>query len=249
MTEEEIIYGKNPALEAIRSGRSINKIWIAEGAKPHTMEAIYEEAKKRGIIIQTVPRSKLDQTAGTKNHQGILIFLAPHPYYDLEDLIADSKQKGTPPFFLMLDGIEDPHNLGSILRSADGAGIDGVIIPKRRATPLTAAVAKTSAGAIEYVPVARVTNLPQAIERLKEEGFWVIGTDASARTDFRSADYSGATLLVIGNEGKGLSRLVREKCDFLVRIPMKGKVSSLNASVAAALLMYEGMRQRTTAGR
>ncbi|WP_028988514.1 23S rRNA (guanosine(2251)-2'-O)-methyltransferase RlmB [Thermicanus aegyptius] len=244
MNLEEIIYGKNPVIEAIRSGRAINKIWVAEGIKPSAVKGIYEEAKKRGIVIQQVPRSRLDQAAETKNHQGILIFLAAHSYYELDDLLRLTRQMDTPPFFIMLDGIEDPHNLGSILRSADGAGLHGVMIPKRRAAPLTPAVAKSSAGAIEYVPVARITNLSQAIDELKENGFWVIGTDANAKTDYREADYTRPTLLVIGNEGKGISRLVKEKCDFLVKLPMMGKVSSLNASVAAALLMYEGMRQR-----
>lgn len=249
MSEGEVIIGKNPVLEAMRSGRSINKIWIAEGTKPQAVQAVVEEARQRGVVLQYVPRVKLDQTAGTKNHQGVLLFMAAHDYHDLDDLLQMSLRRTASPFFILLDGVEDPHNLGSILRSADGAGIDGVIIPKRRASPLTSVVSKSSAGAIEYVPIARVTNLSQGVERLKEEGFWVIGTDASAQTDYRKADYTGKSLLVVGNEGKGLSRLIKERCDFLVKIPMMGRISSLNVSVAAALLMYEGMRQRTVTGR
>jgi 23S rRNA (guanosine2251-2'-O)-methyltransferase len=241
---EEVIYGKNPVLEALRSGRELNKIWIAEGSKPQAVQAIYDEAKKRGIIVTHVPRAKLDQTAETKNHQGVLAFAAAYSYVEYEELLGTAGKEGRPPFLLLLDGIEDPHNLGSILRTADSSGVDGVIIPKRRAAGLTQVVAKASAGAIEYVPVCRVTNLAQTIEDLKERGYWVFGTDASAHTDYRQADFTSPVVLVIGSEGKGISRLIREKCDMLLRLPMLGRVTSLNASVAASILMYEVVRQR-----
>lgn len=243
---EEIIYGKNPIIEALRSGRELNKIWVAEGSKPQAVQAIYDEAKARGIIVSQVPRTKLDQLAETKNHQGVLAFIAAYQYAEYEDVIAGAGKQGRPPFLLLLDEIEDPHNLGSIIRTADASGVDGIIIPKRRATGLTQVVAKASAGAIEYVPVCRVTNLPATMEDLKKRGYWIFGTDASAKLDYRKGDYTSPTVLVIGSEGKGMSRLVREKCDALLRLPMLGKVSSLNASVAASILMYEVLRQRPT---
>lgn len=242
---EEIIYGKNPVLEALRSGRELNKIWIAEGSKPQAVQAIYDEAKKKGVIIHQVPRSKIDQATGTKNHQGIMAFIAAYTYVELEDLLERASRSGKPPVLVMLDGLEDPHNLGSILRSADASGVDGVIIPKRRAVGLTNVVAKSSAGAIEYVPVCRVNNLGQVIDLLKQKGYWVIGADASANTDYRAADYTSPVVLVTGSEGKGISRLIREKCDILVKLPMVGHVTSLNAGVATALLMYEVLRQRS----
>lgn len=241
---EEIIYGKNPILEALRGDRELNKIWIAEGSKPQAVQAIYDEAKLRGIIVTQVPRTKLDQIADTKNHQGVVAFVAAYEYVQYEDLLTRAGKDGKVPFLLMLDGIEDPHNLGSILRTADATGVDGVIIPKRRATGLTQVVAKSSAGAIEHVPVARVTNLATTIDDLKEKGYWVFGTDATAKLDYRRADYKIPTVLVIGSEGKGISRLIRDKCDFLIHLPMVGKVTSLNASVAASLMMYEVLRQR-----
>jgi 23S rRNA (guanosine2251-2'-O)-methyltransferase len=242
---EEIIYGKNPVLEALRSGRELNKIWIAEGSKPQAVQAIYDEAKKKGVIINQVPRSKIDQATGTKNHQGVMAFIAAYSYVELEDLLERASRSGKPPVLVMLDGLEDPHNLGSILRSADASGVDGVIIPKRRAVGLTNVVAKSSAGAIEYVPVCRVNNLGQVIDLLKQKGYWVIGADASANTDYRAADYTSPVVLVTGSEGKGISRLIREKCDILVKLPMLGHVTSLNAGVATALLMYEVLRQRS----
>jgi 23S rRNA (guanosine2251-2'-O)-methyltransferase len=242
---EEIIYGKNPVLEALRSGRELNKIWISEGSKPQAVQAIYDEAKKKGVIISQVPRSKIDQATGTKNHQGVMAYIAAYTYVELEDLLERASRSGKPPVLVMLDGLEDPHNLGSILRSADASGVDGVIIPKRRAVGLTNVVAKASAGAIEYVPVCRVNNLGQVIDILKQKGYWVIGADASANTDYRAADYTSPVVLVTGSEGKGISRLIREKCDILVKLPMMGHVTSLNAGVATALLMYEVFRQRS----
>jgi 23S rRNA (guanosine2251-2'-O)-methyltransferase len=241
---EELIYGKNPVLEALRSGRELNRIWVAEGSKPQAIQTIYDEAKNRGVIISKVPKSKIEQAADTKNHQGVLAFVAAYEYQELDDVLQQLKKREKTPLLMILDGIEDPHNLGSILRTADASGVDAIIIPKRRAVGLTQVVAKSSAGAIEYVPVCRVTNLSQTIEELKENGFWIIGTDASAKLDYRQGDYTSATALVMGSEGKGISRLVRENCDTLVGLPMMGKVTSLNASVAASLLMYEVLRQR-----
>lgn len=241
---EEILYGKNPILEALRSGRELNKIWVAEGSKPQAVQSIYDEAKARGIIVSQAPRAKLDQIAETKNHQGVVAFVAAYEYAQYEDIVAGAGKNGRAPFLLLLDGIEDPHNLGSILRTADATGVDGVIIPKRRATGLTQVVAKSSAGAIEYVPVCRVTNLAVTIDDLKDQGYWVFGTDASATLDYRRGDYTSPVVIVIGSEGKGMSRLIRDKCDALLTLPMVGKVTSLNASVASALLMYEVLRQR-----
>jgi len=241
---EEWIVGKNPVIEALRSGRTINKIWLAEGANKNQMGPIFTLAKEQGVVITTANRKKLDQLSGTDNHQGVIASVAAYDYVEVDELLARAQAKGEPPFLIILDELEDPHNLGSILRTADAVGAHGVIIPKRRSVSLTATVAKASAGAVEYVPVARVTNLVRTIEELKEQGIWVAGTDASAKQDFREGDFTMPLALVIGSEGKGISRLVRENCDFLYRLPMVGEVTSLNASVAAALLMYEVLRAR-----
>jgi 23S rRNA (guanosine2251-2'-O)-methyltransferase len=240
---DEILIGKNPVLEALRSGRDINKILIAEGALKGQTGQIIELSKEAGVIVQFAPRKKLDQLSDG-NHQGIVAYVAAYQYAELDDLFQRAKERDQDPFFILLDEIEDPHNLGSILRTADAAGAHGVIIPKRRAVGLTATVAKASTGAIEYVPVVRVTNMARTIEELKEKGVWIFGTDASGKTDYREMDATMPLGLVIGSEGKGISRLVREKCDFLIRLPMVGKVTSLNASVAGSLLMFEVLRKR-----
>lgn len=242
---EEWIIGKNPVIEALRSGRTINKIWIAEGVNKNQMGPVMGLAKENGVVVTTANRKKLDQLAGTDTHQGVIASVAAYAYAEVEDILAKAKEKNEAPFLLILDELEDPHNLGSILRTADAVGAHGVIIPKRRSVGLTATVAKASAGAIEYVPVARVTNIVRTIEELKEQGVWVAGTDASAKQDFREGDFTIPLALVIGSEGKGMSRLVRDNCDFLFRLPMVGQVTSLNASVAAALLMYEVYRARS----
>lgn len=241
---EEWIVGKNPVIEALRSGRAINKLWMAEGVNKHQMGPIISLAKEQGVIITTANRKKLDQLCGTDHHQGIIASVAAYEYAELEDILQAAAAKQEMPFLLILDELEDPHNLGSILRTADASGVHGVIIPKRRSVGLTATVAKASAGAIEYVPVARVTNIVRTIEELKAQGVWIAGTDAAAKQDFREGDFSMPLAIVIGSEGKGISRLVRENCDFLYRLPMSGQVTSLNASVAAALLMYEVYRSR-----
>ncbi|MFC4620224.1 23S rRNA (guanosine(2251)-2'-O)-methyltransferase RlmB [Camelliibacillus cellulosilyticus] len=239
----EIIVGRHPVAEAIRSGREINKIWINKQSQALSHE-LMRTAKERQVTIQFVPKQRLEQITGTAQNQGIAASVAAHRYAMIDDLFKKAEEAGASPFFIMLDGLEDPHNLGSILRTADAVGAHGVIIPKQRAVGLTSVVAKASTGAIEYIPVTRVTNLARTMDELKERGVWFIGTDANGEQDYRQIDGDMALCLVIGSEGKGLSRLVRDKCDFLTRIPMAGKVTSLNASVAAALLMYEIYRNR-----
>ncbi len=238
------IEGRNPVMEALKAGREIDKILVAKGAAEGSIKKIIGMAKERGIPVQNVERNKLNEISESDNHQGIIAMAAAHEYSSLEDIIEASKGKDKEPFVLLLDEIMDPHNLGSIMRTADAVGVDGIIIPKRRSVGLTAVVAKTSAGAIEYVPVAKVSNLSQAIDKLKAAGFWVAGADADGKQAHYEAKLGGAIALVIGNEGEGISRLIKEKCDFLVKIPMVGNVSSLNASVAAAVFMYEVLRQR-----
>ncbi|MFZ3590873.1 23S rRNA (guanosine(2251)-2'-O)-methyltransferase RlmB [Bacillus sp. DJP31] len=246
---EEILYGKNPVLEALRSGRDMNKILIAEGAQKGQTQQVLDLAKENGVIVQFTPRKKLDQLTSDGTHQGIVAYVAAYQYAELDDLFQLAKEREQDPFFILLDEIEDPHNLGSILRTADAAGAHGVIIPKRRAVGLTATVAKASTGAIEYIPVVRVTNMTRTIEELKEKGVWIIGTDASGKIDYRQMETTLPLGLVIGSEGKGMSRLVRESCDFLVSLPMAGRVTSLNASVAGSLLMYEVFRKRHPLGK
>ncbi|PXW87740.1 23S rRNA (guanosine2251-2'-O)-methyltransferase [Streptohalobacillus salinus] len=244
---DEWIIGKNPVVEALKSERAINKVFIQDQLNPKTTQQLNRLAKEKGIIVKKVPKKKLDQLVdGT--HQGIVASVAAYQYATLDDLFDRAKAKEEQPFFMLLDEIEDPHNLGSILRTADAVGCHGVIIPKRRAVGLTATVAKTSAGAIEYVPVVRITNMAQTIDHLKERGVWVVGTEADADKDYRELESDMPLALVIGNEGKGMSRLVKEKCDWTIKLAMDGHVSSLNASVAASLLMYEVYRNRHPLG-
>lgn len=244
---DEWIIGKNPVMEALKAGRSINKIIVSDQLNKQMMQSIQQAAKQAGITVQQAPKKKIDQLVDG-SHQGIVASIAAYDYVELEEIFQRAEEKNEAPFFMILDEIEDPHNLGSILRTADAAGVHGVIIPKRRAVGLTATVAKTSAGAVEYVPVARVTNIAKTIDELKSRHVWIVGTEAEGTEDFRELDGSIAVGLVIGNEGKGMSRLVREKCDWTVRLPMAGSVSSLNASVAAGLLMYEIYRKRNPLG-
>ncbi|GAF66183.1 tRNA/rRNA methyltransferase [Bacillus sp. TS-2] len=246
---QEFIIGKNPVIEALRSGHPINKIWVAEGAQHNQMSKVFELAKQKGLSVQQVPKRKLEQLVKTQNHQGVVASIAAFEYKELDDLFSLAEERGEEPFFLLLDELEDPHNLGSILRTADAVGAHGVIIPKRRAVGLTQTVAKASTGAIEYIPVVRVTNMARTIDELKDRGLWFVGTDAAGKQDYRQASYDMPLGLVIGSEGKGISRLVREKCDFLIQIPMVGQVTSLNASVAASLLMYEVYRHRNPLGQ
>lgn len=239
-----MIEGRNPVLEAIQSGRDINKLMVADGQKEGSIKKIIAKAKEKGIVISYVDRQKINGLSQSDNHQGVIAFVAAYDYKDLEDLLNEVQEKEEAPFFIILDEINDPHNLGSIMRTADAVGAHGIIIPKRRAVGLTPVVAKTSAGAIEYVPVCRVTNLARTIDTLKERNIWIAGADMTGEQTHFQADFKGAIALVMGNEGQGLSRLVKEKCDFLVNIPMIGKVSSLNASVAASVIMYEIFKQR-----
>ncbi|MGZ4161060.1 MAG: 23S rRNA (guanosine(2251)-2'-O)-methyltransferase RlmB [Neobacillus sp.] len=239
----DYIIGKNPVIEALKSNRDINKILVAEGSLRGQMQQVTQLAKEANVIVQFVPKKKIDQITD-QNHQGVLAYVAAYQYAEMDDLFAAAEKKNEPPFFLLLDEIEDPHNLGSIMRTADAVGAHGIIIPKRRAVGLTATVAKASTGAIEYIPVVRVTNMARTIDELKERGVWIVGTDASGKDDYRQFDSTIPLGLVIGSEGKGMGRLIRDKCDFLIHLPMAGKVTSLNASVAAAILMYEVYRKR-----
>ncbi|MGP4077576.1 23S rRNA (guanosine(2251)-2'-O)-methyltransferase RlmB [Halobacillus sp. K22] len=243
----EWIIGKNPVQEALKSGRPINKVLVSDQLQHQAYKKLEQSAKESGVIVQKVPKKKIDQLV-EGNHQGVAASVAAYEYSDLEDLFAKAEEKGEPPFFIICDEIEDPHNLGSILRTADASGAHGVIIPKRRSVALTSTVAKTSTGAIEYIPVARVTNLARTIDELKERFVWVVGTDAEGTEDYRRLDGNMPIALVIGSEGRGMSRLTKDKCDWTVSLPMAGKVTSLNASVAASLLMYEVYRKRRPVG-
>ena len=240
---EDMVAGRNAVMEALKGSRSVNKLMIANGSTEGSIKEIIAVAKAKGVNIQYWERSKLDSIAKGIRHQGVLAQVAPVQYAELEDILAVAKEKNEPPFIVLLDELEDPHNLGAILRTADAAGVHGVLIPKHRSCPLSATVAKTSAGAVEHVPVARVGNLVQTIKKLKNEGLWVAAADMDGK-DYYETDLTGPLLLIIGSEGQGVGRLVKEQCDFVVRIPMVGKINSLNASVAGSILMYEAMKQR-----
>lgn len=244
----EWITGKNAVLEALKAERPINKIFISDQLQQQAAKKFEAAVKNNNILVQRVPKQKIDQLVDG-NHQGVAASVAAYEYSDMEDLFSLAAERGEEPFFLILDELEDPHNLGSIIRTADASGAHGVIIPKRRSVGLTAVVAKTSAGAVEHVPVVRVTNLARTIDELKERFVWVVGTAADGAEDYRELDGTLPLALVIGNEGKGISRLTKEKCDWLVRLPMTGHVESLNASVSASLLMYEVYRNRYPAGK
>lgn len=242
-TRENKIEGRNAVLEAFRSGRAVDKLFVLDGCQDGPVRTILREAKKHDTIINYVSRERLDQISETGRHQGVIAYAASYEYSTVEEILSRAREKGEPPFVILLDGIEDPHNLGAIIRTANLAGAHGVIIPKRRAVGLTATVAKASAGAVSYTPVAKVTNLAQTIGELKKEGLWFVCADMGGTVMYR-LDLKGPIGLVIGNEGDGVSHLVREKCDFTASIPMKGDIDSLNASVAAGVLAYEIVRQR-----
>ena len=243
---EDMVAGRNAVMEALKGSRSVNKLMIANGSTEGSIKEIIAVAKEKGVNIQYWDRSKLDSIARGIRHQGVLAQVAPVQYAELEDILQVAKDRNEPPFIVLLDELEDPHNLGAILRTADAAGVHGVLIPKHRSCPLSATVAKTSAGAVEHVPVARVGNLVQTIKKLKQEGLWVAAADMDGK-DYYDTDLTGPLLLIIGSEGQGVGRLVKEQCDFVVRIPMVGKINSLNASVAGSILMYESMKQRRKA--
>ena len=241
--EEAIIEGRNAVIEAFRAGKAIDKLFILDGAQDGPIQTIKREAKKRDTMIKFVTKERLDQLSETGKHQGVVAYAAAYTYAEVEDILAAARSKNEAPFIFLLDNIEDPHNLGAIIRTANLAGAHGVIIPKNRAAGLTAAVARASAGALNYTPVARVTNLAQTMEALKKEGLWFVCADMGGTTMYQ-LDLTGPIGLVIGNEGDCVGRLVREKCDFVASIPMKGDIDSLNASVAAGVLAYEIVRQR-----
>lgn len=237
------IEGRNAVIEAFRSGRTIDKLYVLDGCQDGPVMTIKREAKKQDTMIKYVPKERLDQLSQTGKHQGVIAYAAAYEYAEVEDILQAARDAGEPPFLFLLDNIEDPHNLGAIIRTANLAGAHGVIIPKNRAVGLTATVARTSAGALNYTPVAKVTNLAKTIEELKKEGLWFVCADMGG-TVMYDLDLKGPIGLVIGNEGEGVGRLVKEKCDFMASIPMKGNIDSLNASVAAGVLAYEIVRQR-----
>ena len=240
----DFVFGRHAVVEALQTPDRVNRVFIQEGTSGRDAAKVIELAREKGIQVQTVPKTKLEDLVGNAVHQGLVASIAAYEYADLEDVFKKAEEKGEDPFIVILDGVEDPHNLGSILRTADATGVHGIIIPKRRSASLTATVAKASTGAIEHVPVVRVTNLTQTIEQLKERGVWVFGTDMNG-TDYRKWNTSGPLAIVMGNEGKGVSRIVKESVDEMVTIPMVGHVQSLNASVASALMMYEVFRNRS----
>ncbi len=244
---EDFIVGRNAVAEALRAGREIDTLYVLAGERVPAVRRLVSAARESGAVVKEVDRKKLDALSGGAVHQGVAALAAAHSYASLDDIFALAKQRGEPPFVVVCDELEDPHNLGAVLRTAEAAGAHGVVVPKRRSAPLSATVAKTSAGALEYIPVARVPNLPAALDTLKANGCWVYGADMDG-TNYKQTDFSGGVALVVGAEGKGLGRLVREKCDAIVSLPMKGKINSLNASVAAGILLYEISAHRTSEG-
>ena len=241
--EEFTIEGRNAVIEAFRSGKPIDKVFILDGCQDGPMVTIRREAKKKDVMIKYVTKERLDQMSETGKHQGVIAYAAAYEYAEVSDILAKAKEKGEDPFIFILDNIEDPHNLGAIIRTANLVGAHGVIIPKRRAAGLTAVVARTSAGALNYTPVAKVTNLKKTMEDLKEKGLWFVCADMDGDVMY-DVNLKGPIGLVIGNEGEGVGRLVKETCDFVASVPMKGEIDSLNASVAAGVLAYEILRQR-----
>lgn len=240
---ENLVEGRNAVLETFRSGRSVDRLYVLDGCQDGPVKTIMREARKQKTVINYVEKSRLDHLSETGKHQGVIAIAAAYEYSTVEQMLENARSRGEAPFLILLDGIEDPHNLGAIIRTANQSGAHGVIIPKRRAVGLTATVAKASAGALNYTPVARVTNLVSTMESLKKEGLWFVCADMGG-TSMYDLDLKGSIGLVIGSEGEGVSRLVRETCDFIAAIPMKGEIDSLNASVAAGILAYEIVRQR-----
>ena len=242
-----ILAGRHAVVEAIKAGRGINRILLADGLRGPSVHELRDLARENGVTVDVVSRAKLDAAVpeGVR-HQGVLAYVAPVAYVAVEEIIAAARERGEDPLLLLLDGIEDPQNLGALLRTADAAGVHGILLPRRHSVPLTETVARVSAGALEYVPVARIGNIAQTMRALKEQGFWIAGADMAGEEMYDRANLTGALVLVIGSEGRGMSRLTRDLCDFTVRLPMRGKINSLNASAAGAILMYEVLRQRTT---
>lgn len=241
---EDQVEGRNSVTELLKSGKDINKLYVQKGEKHGSINEIIKLAKQNKVVITELDRAKLDQMSKSHNHQGVIAIVPPYEYCDVDDILEYAKSKNESPFVLILDGIEDPHNLGSIIRTAECSGVHGIIIPKRRSVQVNATVNKTSAGAAQYVKVARVNNLTETIKYLKENDVWIYGTDIEGKCYYNEQKYNGGVAIVIGSEGFGMSRLVKENCDFLVKIPMVGKINSLNASVSAGILMYEVFNQR-----
>ena len=241
---EDQVEGRNSVTELLKSGKDINKLYVQKGEKHGSINEIIKLAKQNKVVITELDRAKLDQMSESHNHQGVIAIVPPYEYCDVDEILEYAKSKNESPFILILDGIEDPHNLGSIIRTAECSGVHGIIIPKRRSVQVNATVNKTSAGAAQYVKVARVNNLTETIKYLKENDVWIYGTDIEGKCYYNEQKYNGGVAIVIGSEGFGMSRLVKENCDFLVKIPMVGKINSLNASVSAGILMYEVYKQR-----
>lgn len=247
-SENGRIEGRNPILEAIKAGHPINKLYMEKGSNDPALKRIYAIARKSGIAVTYLEKGKLDSMSLTRNHQGVIAEASPYDYAEVSDIIKSAEEKKQPPFILILDGITDPNNLGSIIRTAECAGVHGIILPKRRSAGLTPVVAKVAAGAAEHIPIARVTNLTRTIQELKEAGIWIAGADADGETVYDKFDYKSALAIVIGSEGSGISRLVRENCDVLIKIPLYGEINSLNAAVAAALIIFRSAGEREKAG-
>ena len=238
------IEGRNSVIELLESGRDINKIFIQSGEKHGSINKIIAMAREKKVIIKEIDKNKMKQMAQTDNYQGVIAIVPPFEYCDIDDILLEAKSRQEEPFVVILDGIEDVHNLGSIIRTAETAGVHGIIIPKRRAASVNSIVSKVSAGAVEYMKIARVNNLTDTIKYLKEQGLWICGTDMDTKQEYDKQDYTGPMGIVIGSEGFGMSRLVKENCDFLVKIPMMGRITSLNASVSAGIVIYEAVKQR-----
>lgn len=243
---DDQVEGRNAVLELLESGKDMNKIFVEKGEKHGSIHKIIAIAKERRIIIVEKEKRQMQEMAQNQNYQGVIAIVPPFEYCEIEDILEEAENKNEDPFVLILDGIEDPHNLGSIIRTAETAGVHGIIIPKRRAAAVNSTVAKTSAGAVEYMKIARVTNISDAIDKLKRAGLWICGTDISTEKYYYNQDLTGPIGIVIGNEGNGMSEKVRKNCDFLVKIPMKGKVTSLNASVSTGIVVYEAVKQRVS---
>lgn len=246
---QDQIEGRNAVLELLESGKDVNKIFIEKGERHGSIHKIIELAKKRKVLIQEAERGKMRKMAETENYQGVIAIVPPFAYSEVEDILEEANKRKEAPFLVLLDGIEDPHNLGAIIRTAETAGVHGIIIPKRRAASVNSVVSKVSAGAVAYMKIARVNNLSETIRYLKEKDIWICGTDMNTNMYYDKQDMRGGIAIVIGSEGSGMSRLVKENCDFLVKIPMKGKITSLNASVSAGIIMYEVVKQRTEGGK
>lgn len=241
---DDLVEGRNPVLELLESGKDINKIFVTKGEKQGSINKIIGKAKDNKVVVVEVDKNKLNEISQTGNHQGVIAIVPPFEYCEVEDILERAKNKNEDPFIIILDGIEDPHNLGAIIRTSETAGVHGIIIPKRRAASVNSTVNKVSAGATQYMKIARVNNINETINYLKDKGVWIFGTDMDATKNYYQEELKGPIALVIGSEGNGISRLVKENCDFLLKIPMKGKITSLNASVSAGIVIYEAVRQR-----